>query len=202
MMSPSSGMVLDLDEPQKTYTITGDVTRVTGNARMMFSLKRLGVRTLSSGGLEIPYDEGSKEKRLKELQDLAERFEIDLTYSPSMNEAVGHFIRQRESFAEFANRARSIRNDDFKDDEVLLKEFREFTSVVSKEVIRTLYPLQLLSAYHMAFAQNSCNFAVPGAGKTTIVYAAYAYLKCISDEAKHVDKIMVIGPTAAYDYRS
>ncbi len=35
---------------------------------------------------------------------------------------------------------------------------------------RRLYTLQMLSAYHMAFAQNACNFSVPGAGKTSIVY--------------------------------
>ena len=50
-------------------------------------------------------------------------------------------------------------------------------SLVKNMQTRRLYTLQMLSAYHMAFAQNACNFSVPGAGKTSIVYGAYAYLK-------------------------
>ena len=73
--------------------------------------------------------------------------------------------------------------------------------MISAEVIkseisaRTLYPLQLLSAYHLAFSQNSCNFSVPGSGKTSIVYGAFSYLKKLDKEdTKFVDKIFIIGP--------
>jgi SNF2 family DNA or RNA helicase len=51
----------------------------------------------------------------------------------------------------------------------------------------------------MAFAQNSCNFAVPGAGKTSIVYGAYAYLNSLpKDNPQHVDKLVVIGPLSSF----
>ena len=51
----------------------------------------------------------------------------------------------------------------------------------------------------MAFAQNSCNFAVPGAGKTSIVYGAYAYLKSLPEEdPRHVNKLLVIGPLSSF----
>ena len=50
----------------------------------------------------------------------------------------------------------------------------------------------------MAFSQNSCNFAVPGAGKTSIVYGAYAYLKLTSTDPKHVNKLLVIGPLSSF----
>jgi SNF2 family DNA or RNA helicase len=51
----------------------------------------------------------------------------------------------------------------------------------------------------MAFAQNSCNFAVPGAGKTSIVYGAYAYLKSLpKDDPRHVNKLLVIGPLSSF----
>src|SRR5690606_33133049 len=60
-------------------------------------------------------------------------------------------------------------------------------------------PLQLLSAFHMTFSQNSCNFAVPGAGKTSIVYGAYAYLKQLpKEDSRHVDKLLVIGPLSSF----
>ena len=63
---------------------------------------------------------------------------------------------------------------------------------------RHLYPLQLLSAYHLAFSQNGCNFSVPGAGKTSIVYGAYTYLKNCNDASKKVDKILIIGPLSSF----
>ena len=51
----------------------------------------------------------------------------------------------------------------------------------------------------MAFGQNSCNFAVPGAGKTSIVYGAYAYLKSLPPtDPKHVNKLLVIGPLSSF----
>ena len=63
---------------------------------------------------------------------------------------------------------------------------------------RTLYPLQYLSAYHLAFSQNGCNFSVPGAGKTSIVYGAYAFLKNCNDASKKVDKMLIIGPLSSF----
>ena len=51
----------------------------------------------------------------------------------------------------------------------------------------------------MAFSQNTCNFSVPGAGKTSIVYGAYAYLKNLSDDnPRRVDKLLVIGPLSSF----
>lgn len=51
----------------------------------------------------------------------------------------------------------------------------------------------------MAFAQNSCNFSVPGAGKTSVVYGAYAYLKNLpATNPKHVDKLLIIGPLSSF----
>ena len=45
----------------------------------------------------------------------------------------------------------------------------------------------------MAFSLNSCNFSVPGSGKTTIVYAAYTYLKALNK----IDKLFIIGPLSS-----
>ena len=51
----------------------------------------------------------------------------------------------------------------------------------------------------MAFAQNSCNFSVPGAGKTSIVYGAYNYLKSLPiNDPKRIDKLLIIGPLSSF----
>lgn len=79
-------------------------------------------------------------------------------------------------------------------------DFKSFSDLlVARLPGRQLYPLQLLSAYHMAFSQNSANFSVPGAGKTTIVFGAYAYLHNLSgDDRKHVGALMVVGPLSSF----
>src|SRR3546814_10975209 len=63
----------------------------------------------------------------------------------------------------------------------------------------TFYRKQLLSAFHLAFSQNACNFSVPGAGKTSVVYAAYAYLKSLPPEdPKSVDRLLIVGPFSSF----
>ncbi|NVJ47012.1 MAG: DEAD/DEAH box helicase [Cytophagia bacterium] len=112
---------------------------------------------------------------------------------------VESYHREDELFDEFSKKARLIRNDQFMDDPSLVEDFRNFKNVLERSLSRTLYPLQLLSSFHMAFAQNACNFAVPGAGKTSIVYGAYAYLKSLPDnDPKKIDKLMVVGPLSSF----
>ena len=59
---------------------------------------------------------------------------------------------------------------------------------------------QLLSAYHLASISSACNFSVPGAGKTSIVLAAYSYLKALPEnDPRHVDCMFVMGPISCFD---
>ena len=77
-------------------------------------------------------------------------------------------------------------------------DFRDFVKVVEKAIPgRSLTRLQLMCAYHAAKSRFTCNFSVPGAGKTTIVLAAYAYLNALP-ELDHVNCILVTGPTASF----
>ena len=97
-------------------------------------------------------------------------------------------------FKNFSKKAVEIWNDKFES-----SEFKTFADVISDKLVRTLYPLQLKSAFHIAFSQNSCNFSVPGAGKTSIVYAAYSYLNSLEEtDAKHVNKIIIVGPPSSF----
>ena len=96
---------------------------------------------------------------------------------------------------EFAEKARLIR-----DNQCDKSDFAAFVDSVSKNLAnRSLYQLQLLSAYHLAFSQNGCNFSVPGAGKTSVVYGAFAYLSNLdSSDKKFVDKLLIISPLSAF----
>jgi SNF2 family DNA or RNA helicase len=149
--------------------------------------------------LLIPFREGTEIKTLQEIQDLLEKFSFAPQLSAETKLEVASFEREQALFFEFSEKARDIRNDRFRDKPELVDVFDEFQQVLKQKLVRPLYPLQLLSAFHMAFSQNACNFAVPGAGKTSIVYGAYAYLKNLpADDPKHVDKILVIGPLSSF----
>ena len=101
---------------------------------------------------------------------------------------------EEKKFAIFSDHAYAIRNNAVSNDEL-----HDFVSKLSDDTFkRTLMPYQLLSSYHLAFSQNACNFSVPGSGKTTTMLSAYHYLKKTLDESKHVDKLLVVGPLAAF----
>lgn len=59
---------------------------------------------------------------------------------------------------------------------------------------RRLTSEQVDSVHHLLCVQNGANFSVPGAGKTTITYAAFKYLV----EQDVADKLLVIAPRAAF----
>lgn len=186
------------DNENKSFVLKGDTKELLKNSRLVFSLKRL---KFSQDGedFSVPFEDHSKIKILQELQMLMEKFSISVALSEETKEEVSSFDREQRTFKEFSEKARDIRSNHFKDKPELVDDFDNFQSVLKKTLVRPLYPLQLLSAFHMAFSQNACNFAVPGAGKTSIVYGAYAYLKSLpSNHPRHADKLLVIGPLSSF----
>jgi len=194
----SQNIEIHTDSGSKHFRLTGAVKDVLRNIRFIFSLKRLGY-ICRDNEILIPYDDDTKIKVLQELQTLFNKFSFEVLLSEETRSEVSSFDRELRMFDEFSVKAENIRNNKFADNPDLVKKFGEFQSILKKKLVRPLYPLQLLSAFHMAFSQNACNFAVPGAGKTSIVYGAYAYLKSLpDDDPKHVDKLLVIGPLSSF----
>lgn len=132
---------------------------------------------------------------LTKVRAMLIKYKFTETESESSNKILQDFYEEEKKFAEFSRKAKSIRNNNCDS-----KDFQDFTDAVAQKLPnRSLYPLQLLSAYHMAFSQNACNFSVPGAGKTSIVYGAYAYLNSLSpDNPKYVNRLLIIGPLSSF----
>ncbi|MFK7814307.1 MAG: DEAD/DEAH box helicase [Maribacter sp.] len=185
-------------EENSFYALTGSTDFILNNKRLSISLNRLNFKK-DENNILIPFEEVSQVQVLQEIQNLLARVGIETQLSENVSQAVKSFDREEKLFAEFEENANTIRNNEFKDNPELVEKFTEFKNSIDKNLVRTLYPLQLLSAFHMAFAQNSCNFAVPGAGKTSIVYGAYAYLKNLpEDHSQRVNKLLVIGPLSSF----
>jgi SNF2 family DNA or RNA helicase len=192
-----ANVLLDIDTENNRFILKGEIGLLADDRRLSFSFRRMGA-DMQEKAIYIPYEHGNRDFTLFQLQTLLEKFGIHESSSDNIQQILDNYYRERSSFVEFTKKAKLIRNDEFKSHKDLVEEFRYFTEVIDNEIVRPLYPLQLLSAYHLAFSQHACNFAVPGSGKTSIVYAAYTYLKKIEDEHKHVDKILVIGPKSSF----
>jgi SNF2 family DNA or RNA helicase len=74
------------------------------------------------------------------------------------------------------------------------KKFAEFSSVLQRNIKRSLKEHQFRAAYHLHLTQNGANFSVPGSGKTSVVLALYEKLR---NEGK-VNGLYVVGPASCF----
>lgn len=82
------------------------------------------------------------------------------------------------------------------DDYHLSEDFNLLKSKINSYVLRPLVDKQIIGASHIINMERSLNFSVPGSGKTATVLGAFEYLnKLPNNNEKHVDKIVVIGPS-------
>lgn len=145
--------------------------------------------------ISIPSNPGELSARYQSLSKLFQRFGYQIEATGHASEMLERVANEEQSFLEFSNKAAEIWNRKIETD-----EFKEFVTVVEAFCPgRTFYRKQLLSAYHLAFSQNVCNFSVPGAGKTSILYAAYGYLKSLPlDHKKSIKQLLIVGPLSSF----
>ena len=187
-------LCLESNEDSSILYITGDIEGIFSNRRAARYLKDTLQFTRLEDKLLVQTDKNIN-KAIDKVKKICEYISAELVYSGKVSEAVSNYVLEEEKFLEFSEKARAIR-----DNHCDKADFQAFIDSVSKNLRnRTLYELQLLSAYHLAFSQNSCNFSVPGAGKTSVVYGAYAYLSNLKpDDKKYVDKLLIISPLSAF----
>ena len=191
-------MAIKINTTEGAFVLSGDLGLLVNNRKAKISLKRLGYKEDKNSVL-IPYEENSQVPTLQDIERLLNKFFVKFEHGEDIKDDLSAYRQEQENFHIFSEKARDIRNDKFAENHELVSEFKEFKRVLEKEMQRRLYPLQMLSAFHMTFSQNSCNFAVPGAGKTSIVYAAYTYLKNLPEEdPRHVNKLLVVGPLSSF----
>ena len=179
---------------ESKYVLTGAVKLLLSNKRAR-SLLKVKLKITEEDD-RIIIDSEEPIERVAHLLGLAAKYiNAEIVYDNEIASDIQEFHTKELEFQEFGEKAKSI-----KENNCDIPDFVAFTeSLESNMTNRRLYPLQLLSAYHLAFSQNACNFSVPGAGKTSIVYGAYTYLKNLPDTSnKKVDKIMIIGPLSAF----
>lgn len=186
-------LCLESNENSSELTVTGDIDAIFGNRRAARYLKDTLKFNRTEDALVIVTDDINK--CIDRIKKICEYISAELCFSDNVSDAVNQYAMEEEKFAEFSEKAREIRDNHCEKD-----DFKAFVDSVSINLRnRSLYELQLLSAYHLAFAQNACNFSVPGAGKTSVVYGAFAYLSNLAPtDKKYVDKLLIISPLSAF----
>jgi len=187
---------LNIDEIKSEFIITGKIEKIIQNHRAKyFFLDFLKASFNSDGSITIPFPPTERELYLKKIQKSLEKYGIDQIDTPEIKKVLEHYYTEKENFKIFSETAKKIWRN-----EVELSDFESFKESLQINLPnRTLYDLQLLAAFHLAFSQNACNFSVPGAGKTSVVYGAFAYLNNLpKDHPKHVNKLLIIGPLSSF----
>lgn len=173
----------------KGYLISGDILKEI-DKRTRLHLKRNFNAEDTTEGFIISFS--NKESIISSLNEYFQSKNISIDLDENADDELSKLYQEERDFQLFSQQAKEIWGNNVNE-----KEFEIFCNTLEKSLVRKLYPLQLLSSYHLAFSQNACNFSVPGAGKTSIVYGAYSYLKSLSN-SKHVNRILVIGPLSSF----
>lgn len=192
-------ITLDVDQDQALVLLRGNVSLLKEENSVLWTyLSSVGFVPISGNIAAVPYSADSEIcDFISSVEEICDDFNIKMQKSSAIAEACKEVQLSQENFTQQTAVARNIREGHIKKNE--LRDFRE---VVGKALSRRLHRQQELSSFHMAYAQNVCNFSVPGAGKTSIVYGAFTYLKDITAASenydKRVDKLFVIAPLAAF----
>lgn len=186
--------ILSIKSLDKGFAIQGDTVKILQNRFAMMYLRRNLHHSISGADIIIE-DVTDINTIMSHVSVLAKYGACEIRFDKNVSEEIKAYEDREQNFADFSKKAKDIREN-----HPVISEFEDFKeSLIKNMQARRLYTLQMLSAYHMAFAQNACNFSVPGAGKTSVVYGAYTYLKHLpKSNPKHVDKLLIIGPLSSF----
>ena len=174
--------------------ITGDIEAIFSNRRANRLLKDT-LQCDTSDSAIVVKNISDINHSLNRINQIAQICGCSVSFSAATDEAVNRYLQEEQRFSEFSAKALSIRNNNCDMSDLLAFK----NALIDHMPARTLYDLQLLSAYHLAFSQNACNFSVPGAGKTSVVYGAYAYLKSLpNDHLKKIERLLIVGPLSSF----
>lgn len=186
---------LNIDEKESAFILTGATAELLKDRRAKFYLNDNTNYRVIDKSIHIYFEKPEREIRLTKLKEALKKYGFETDNSENVKEVLKDYFEEEEKFNRFSEKALGIWNNI-----IDVEEFKKFKNSIELNLpTRRLYDRQLLSAFHLAFAQNACNFSVPGAGKTSVVYAAYSYLKNLpKTDPKYVNKIFIIGPLSSF----
>lgn len=129
--------------------------------------------------------------KLNELIDIIKGLSIKYNFNVCITPILRQYLFEKDLVIEKRkNVGIAIKHKD----PLVIDDFNKFKEIVNTEMVRKLREPQMWDAYHIVTMIKSANFSVPGSGKTSIVYGAFAYLSSLNK----VDKIVMIGPKNSF----
>jgi SNF2 family DNA or RNA helicase len=186
---------LDFDPATETMIVRVVDPLVARNPMLSAYVRNLGGRPGDGSTISIPTKAEQLPARVQALTKILTSLGVAIAQGERASEQLGRIRDEESQFTEFSRQAFEIWNRNIETD-----QFKKFVAALGSECPgRVFYRKQVLSAFHLAFSQNACNFSVPGAGKTSIVYAAFAYLRSLPREnPKHIERLLIIGPLSSF----
>ncbi len=186
---------IDFDSTKNEIYLLGDISSLQKHRFAWRYVRDYLHPRVDNNQIIIPVGDSEPFTVMSNISSMLAKYGFSEAQSESSEKVILDYYEEERRFAEFSKKARHIRNN-----ECDASEFEKFSQSVAENLsARSLYPLQLLSAYHMAFSQNACNFSVPGAGKTSIVYGAYSYLHNLPEEdSKQIERLLIVGPLSSF----
>lgn len=190
-----STIEVNFDESQEELILFEVEGRIGRTPLIAAFLRKHGAFFDDEGAVRIPTTVSQLDGRYQSLKKIFDRYGLHLGEAAELSNAMVEVKSRENLFDAFSSKAAAIWRGN-----VDRAEFQSFLTAVEKECPkRGFYDKQLLAAYHLAFSQNACNFSVPGAGKTSVVYAAYAFLRALEeDDERRVDHLLIVGPLSSF----
>ena len=187
-------VIINFDEQRRALFVTGKVNDLRQSQLFLAFMRQYRGSFQTENGILIPCSKKELSSVYRTLKKILTRIGCDIGEDYKLSESMRAVREDEKNFEEFSRYAEEIWES-----RIETEEFQNFATTISKACSgRKLYPLQLLSAYHLAFSQHGCNFSVPGSGKTTIVLSAFAFLNARAKKERHVNHLLVVGPLSSF----
>lgn len=144
--------------------------------------------------VEIDYvicEEHFLAKSIQGIASVLESCKANVTFD---SETERLLLMQREYEHSFADKIESLKAIKV-NDQSIWSDYEDFCDFCDATLSIHLRDYQYKSSFLLSTGQGGFDFSVPGAGKTIITYATYAYMK----HNGMVDSIFVIGPGSAFN---
>jgi len=176
-------LIIDLNERERIISVEGpELVLVLKEKESTFFNVVLGFEKVNENKIQLRDDPRLQEKLFQLIRFLRRQaIEYKLTDSAKKN------LEKRLSYIKLFNESR--------EKGIGIQNQQNLTLSLPSEFIRSLKDYQLSSVKHMIDIPFSANFSVPGSGKTSIVLAAFSYLR----KQNKVSKLFVICPRSAFD---
>lgn len=153
-MSIMANISIDFDPSKNEIYLLGDIKALQKHRFAWRYARDYLNPTIEAERIVIPVGDNEPYVVMSNISSMLAKYGFIEDQSKSTEQVVIDYYEEERRFKEFSEKALNIRNN-----ECDTEEFAEFTKSVAENLpSRSLYPLQLLSAYHMAFSQNACNF--------------------------------------------